>query len=335
MSNQHISLLFNYSYTINLFLEYCHNLLDTQNKYIKQNLQYENILQKSISFLVGYILTCHYFNTLYSINYLLIIMLYWVGLGILSTIGLGFGLQTGLLFLMPYIISVYNKAIECGSTDFNLNNETLTCNISNISNHQTDNISNINKDYIIYYVFLKTLPFTILWGIGSAIGELPPYYIARNYKNNILDRNKNTENKKNKIINKMLYYKNKFKNNYYLKLVQKYNFLSIIVMASWPNITFDMCGIVCGYYKLSLKNFLIPTIIGKAFIKAPIQNFLILYVYKYNIDNTILKSNKNNITYFLNTIIIVLLVYFIKNSIETTARIQYKKQLVINKIHQI
>ena len=260
-------------------------------------------------------------------------MLYWLGLGILSTIGLGFGLQTGLLFLMPYIISVYNKEIECGSTDFNLNNETLICN--NISNHQTDYINNIKDDYIIYYVFLKTLPFTILWGIGSALGELPPYYIARNYKNNILDRNNNIENKKNKIINKMLYYKNKFKNNYYLILVQKYKFISIILMASWPNITFDMCGIVCGYYKLSLNNFLVPTIIGKAFIKAPIQNFLILYVYKYNIDNTILKSNKNTITYFINTIIIVLLVYFIKNSIETMALTQYKKHIVTNKIHQI
>ena len=247
------------------------------------------------------------------------IILYWIGLGIMSTIGFGFGIQTGLLFLMPYTIGIYNKAIECGNTNFNLVfNQILIC----------SNTTSIHEDYIIYYVFFKTLPFAILWGIGTAIGELPPYYLAINYKNNILY--KNNDNKKNKFINKIIYYKNKFKNNYYLKTAKKYYFLSIIIMASWPNITFDMCGFICGYYTLTIYEFLIPTIIGKALIKAPIQIFFVLYIYKYNIDNIdniIFKSNKTYINYITNIIIFVLIFYFIKTSIENIAENMAKSKI--------
>ena len=35
-------------------------------------------------------------------------------------------------------------------------------------------------------------------------------------------------------------------------------------MASWPNATFDMCGMACGFYKVPLWIFLTATIIGKA-----------------------------------------------------------------------
>ena len=60
---------------------------------------------------------------------------------------------------------------------------------------------------------------------------------------------------------------------------QKVIFISILLMASWPNLTFDMCGILCGYYNIKISNFLIPTIIGKALIKAPLQCFVVLYFY--------------------------------------------------------
>ena len=43
---------------------------------------------------------------------------YWVGLGILSSIGLGTGLPTFLLYLGPHIASVTLAAFDCGSVDF-------------------------------------------------------------------------------------------------------------------------------------------------------------------------------------------------------------------------
>ena len=26
-------------------------------------------------------------------------------------------------------------------------------------------------------------------------------------------------------------------------------------MSSWPNLTFDMCGMLCGYYKLTINTY--------------------------------------------------------------------------------
>ena len=42
----------------------------------------------------------------------------WVGLGVLSSVGLGTGLHTFLLYLGPHIAAVTLAAYECGSTDF-------------------------------------------------------------------------------------------------------------------------------------------------------------------------------------------------------------------------
>lgn len=44
--------------------------------------------------------------------------LYWVWLGILSSVGLGTGLHTFLLFLGPFIAKVTLAAYECDSTNF-------------------------------------------------------------------------------------------------------------------------------------------------------------------------------------------------------------------------
>merc|ERR1712179_173227 len=43
---------------------------------------------------------------------------WWVGLGILSSVGLGTGLHTFLLYLGPHIAAVTMAAYECGSLNF-------------------------------------------------------------------------------------------------------------------------------------------------------------------------------------------------------------------------
>lgn len=45
-------------------------------------------------------------------------VLYWVGLGVVSSVGLGTGLHTFLLYLGPHIASVTLAAYECNSLDF-------------------------------------------------------------------------------------------------------------------------------------------------------------------------------------------------------------------------
>lgn len=45
-------------------------------------------------------------------------VIYWLGLGVLSSVGLGTGLHTFLLYLGPHIASVTIAAYECNSLDF-------------------------------------------------------------------------------------------------------------------------------------------------------------------------------------------------------------------------
>lgn len=43
---------------------------------------------------------------------------YWVSLGVLSSVGLGTGLHTFLLYLGPFIASVTLAAFDCNSVNF-------------------------------------------------------------------------------------------------------------------------------------------------------------------------------------------------------------------------
>lgn len=56
-----------------------------------------------------------YFNTFRANAFFIT---YWVGLGVLSSVGLGTGLHTFLLYLGPHIASVTLAAYECNSLEF-------------------------------------------------------------------------------------------------------------------------------------------------------------------------------------------------------------------------
>ena len=62
---------------------------------------------------------------------------------------------------------------------------------------------------------------------------------------------------------------------------------------------FDLCGIAAGHYLIPFKDFLYATIIGKAFIKAPLQGLFIISLFTNNfIENIILTLPFNE--YLLN-----------------------------------
>lgn len=45
-------------------------------------------------------------------------IIWWFGLGVLSSVGLGTGMHTGVLFLFPHIFKVCVVASECGTLEF-------------------------------------------------------------------------------------------------------------------------------------------------------------------------------------------------------------------------
>ena len=70
---------------------------------------------------------------------------------------------------------------------------------------------------------------------------------------------------------------------------------------------------------------MIPTIIGKALIKAPIQSLFVLYLFT-DIDQTNYKSN-SIMDWFVtlsSIIFMLILLYFIKTTLEKIARLKFK-----------
>jgi hypothetical protein len=94
----------------------------------------------------------------------------WIVLGILSSVGLGTGAHTFLLFLGPFIARVTTAAYICKSTDFPLYGpNSLLCPTEPYEKVTVTLLSILNK--------IKWEAFS--WGLGTAIGELPPYLVAR------------------------------------------------------------------------------------------------------------------------------------------------------------
>lgn len=101
--------------------------------------------------------------------------MYWIALGVASSIGLGTGLHTFVLYLGPHIAKVTLAANECtyfpemypSKWEFR---EFVPC--SKPANDQNDPV-----DFLT--IFFNVILEAFLWGAGTAIGELPPYYMAK------------------------------------------------------------------------------------------------------------------------------------------------------------
>lgn len=242
---------------------------------------------------------------------------WWIILGIMSSIGFGFGFHTGLLYLFPLIISelvlIENNLIE--------NNSIITA--------------------LIFKIGLRSY----LWGIGSAIGEIPPYLIARSTSTAqlIIEPSKTNDSNFFELFN---YYCQV----YTLKLLDNYGMFAIFLSASWPNMTFDLCGLACGYFRYPFWKFFLPTLIGKAFVKVTFQIMFIILIFSSHslqllsnilptdivlpihnhLQNIVLTNESSNYSYIWNSIIFVTFANFIKVAIENSAKDEETRQKIEN-----
>ena len=240
------------------------------------------------------LLLINLFMLLFSSTYYFVLK--WIILGVLSSIGLGSGVPTGLFYVFPYIYNYVQSSDE--------------------------NFLNIYLNLVI--------PIS-LWGLGSALGEIPPYIVSKK----ILNKNSKIQELTNsdyKIV--------KYTKQYMVDFIKKYDSQAVILFAAYPNATFDMCGITCGIIDMPFKKFITSTIIGKVFIKSQIQLlfFIIIFSeYYYNIVSQYLYlpefdfNNNSSSSYFVyiwNIIVSILFIYFIISVINETAN----KQLNINNL---
>ena len=209
--------------------------------------------------------------------------LWWLGLGILSSIGLGTGMHSGLLFLFPHIFFVVATAEKCGHLNFDTRanmwsnvmkpGDTFTC-----SAKATPDQYDANVTFIA--LFMKAALACILWGIGTAVGELPPYATA--YAARLAGKEDEFEEilAESEIDQKDVVARMK---KWMIDLVEKWGFLGVLLLSSWPNALFDLTGICCGHVLMHWTVFLSAVIIGKAFIKVngQLAFFLLLFSSKY------------------------------------------------------
>ncbi|XP_011090736.1 vacuole membrane protein KMS1 [Sesamum indicum] len=211
--------------------------------------------------------------------------LWWVALGVASSIGLGSGLHTFVLYLGPHIALFTIKAIQCGRADIKTAPyDTIQlkrgpswlgkdCADFGLPLFQTSHGERVPLSSILPQVQLEA----ILWGLGTALGELPPYFISRAARlsgGTVDTMELDASSDDDGFISARL---NQIK-RWFLLHAQHLNFFTILVLASVPNPLFDLAGIMCGQFGIPFWNFFLATAIGKAIIKTHIQTVFIICV---------------------------------------------------------
>ncbi|KAM9347974.1 vacuole membrane protein 1-like isoform 1-T1 [Symphorus nematophorus] len=228
---------------------------------------------------------------------------YWVGLGILSSVGLGTGLHTFLLYLGPHIASVTLAAYECGSVDFPEPPypDQIVCPQQEAPAAGSDaeqvgveaagvdglvgSARAIQGSISLWTIISKVRLEACMWGAGTAIGELPPYFMARaarlsganpddeDYQGfeEMLDQTESAQDFATRAKVAVQ------------KLIQRVGFLGILACASIPNPLFDLAGITCGHFLVPFWTFFGATLIGKAVIKMHIQKLFVIVTFSRHI----------------------------------------------------
>ncbi|XP_055935579.1 vacuole membrane protein 1-like isoform X2 [Argiope bruennichi] len=198
---------------------------------------------------------------------------YWIGLGVLSSVGLGTGLHTFVLYLGPHIAAVTLAAYECNSLDFPQPPypDEIIC-------PEGDSSNNIIS---ILAIMSKVRLEAFMWGLGTALGELPPYFMAKAARLSGQDPDDEDfeellQLKRNKPGEQSFYDRAKLTIQ---NLVERVGFFGILACASIPNPLFDLAGITCGHFLVPFWTFFGATLIGKAIIKMHIQKLFVIVAF--------------------------------------------------------
>ena len=105
-----------------------------------------------------------------------------------------------------------------------------------------------------------------LWGFGTAIGELPPYFVslaASKAGGKSEELEEELEDLNQGIMGKL--------KSMLFNALKKRAFIVVLLCASIPNPLFDLAGLTCGHFQVPFMTFFGATFIGKALIKVSIQ----------------------------------------------------------------
>ena len=212
------------------------------------------------------------------VEYFLADLIWWLGLGILSSVGLGTGMHSGLLFLFPHIYLTCAAAASCKNLSF----WTYPTNIFYGPRDRTFHCVGEEQSYNLMWQVLKVAPWCIIWGTGTAIGEIPPYALSYASAMKGGRAEELEEVSQFDVVNRM--------KNWMLDKITTYGFWAILLLAAWPNMAFDLCGMACGQFLMPFWTFFGATFIGKALIKVNLQAiFFVVLFTGSNVENIVRK----------------------------------------------
>ncbi|KRW99940.1 hypothetical protein PPERSA_12616 [Pseudocohnilembus persalinus] len=199
---------------------------------------------------------------------ILYFMGYWILLGVASSIGLGTGLHTFVLYLGPWIAKVTMVAYQCNAIP------DMVPSKWNFK-HFAECPKNVERDITFFDILMSVQFEAFLWGFGTALGELPPYFVAKAAAASAkkveeleeIDHEKN-DNSLMARTKRVIY------NN-----LQKYGFITVLICASIPNPLFDLAGITCGHFGIPFMVFFGATCIGKSIIKTHLQMIFVILMF--------------------------------------------------------
>ncbi|XP_057538608.1 vacuole membrane protein KMS1-like [Amaranthus tricolor] len=214
-------------------------------------------------------------------------VLWWVALGVASSIGLGSGLHTFVLYLGPHITLFTLKAMQCGRVDlksapydtvqFKRGPSWLHKDCSEFGPPLFESVNGLRVPLssILPQIQLEA----VLWGLGTALGELPPYFISRAARSSgsKLDEIEDLDGSSpedNGVFGKRV---NQVK-RWFMSHSQYLNVWTILLLASVPNPLYDVAGIMCGHFGIPFWKFFLATVVGKAIVKTHIQTVFIISV---------------------------------------------------------
>ena len=162
---------------------------------------------------------------------------WWLVLGVLSSIGFGSGLHSGLMFLFPFCMTVVTTAERCQSTHFLAvyqHPDKLTCDAATYGDGSRTFLGQL----------ILVWPAFVLWGVGTAMGELPPYFVTRAARragkdDEAFQKELAEARDGHDVFSKLTVWT--------IDFTERLGFLGVLLLASWPNAAFDMCGMACGY----------------------------------------------------------------------------------------
>ncbi|CAL8139642.1 unnamed protein product [Orchesella dallaii] len=298
---------------------------------------------------------------------------YWIFLGVLSSVGLGTGLHTFVLYLGPFIAKVTLAAEECFTLDFPEPPypEQIICSSTSVAN-----AAGPSETVSILDIMQKVRWECLSWGLGTALGELPPYFMARAAR--LAGRTDNA-NKLRKASSSTLLGSNTDLDSqgtfgtrakaWISQFVEKVGFWGILACASIPNPLFDLAGLTCGHFLIPFLTFFGATLIGKMVVKSQLQMVFVILAFNehslarvlqgleripfvgphsrtvfaefvdhqraslHNKDDADSPEKQNIIQYILEKIVLCMVLYFIISIINGMAE-SYHERLVKEKMSQ-